>query len=160
MRTSACMDGTLKNQPNKMRMTPQYFPYILCHFANYALCFLVVCTGGLWKTVWWVVLGVQSMYVDVQGESVMLWVAAEWNHIAAGHGRYRLSIIKWLMFFENHDCHTYVQLHSCFHLVADHWTNRYEGSLFNVRHVAMQHITGRSQGREYLPAHSQLDIKK
>ena len=28
-----------------------HHPYILCHFANDALCLLVVCIGGLWKAV-------------------------------------------------------------------------------------------------------------
>ena len=46
MKTSACRVGTIKNQPNKMGMTPQHHPYILCHFANYALCLLVVCIGS------------------------------------------------------------------------------------------------------------------
>ena len=60
MKTSACRDGTLKNQPNKMGTTPQHshHPYILCHFANYVLCLLVVCIGWLWKAVGKVLLGV------------------------------------------------------------------------------------------------------
>ena len=36
------------------------------------LCVFVVCRG-LWKAVWWVVLGV---HVDLHGEWVMLWLAA------------------------------------------------------------------------------------
>ena len=40
MKTNACRDGTLKNQPNKVGTTPQHMhphhPHILCHFANYA----------------------------------------------------------------------------------------------------------------------------
>ena len=41
--------------------TLSHHPYILCHFVNYALCLLVVCMGGLWKPVGWVVLGEQCM---------------------------------------------------------------------------------------------------
>ena len=40
--------------------------------------FLVVCRG-LWKAVWWVVLGV---HVGVHGEWVMLWVGAMYNVLA------------------------------------------------------------------------------
>ena len=85
MKTSACRDGTLKSQPNKIGMTPQYFhntftilshhPYILCHFATYALCLLFVCIGGLWKAVGWVVLHRCVVHYAVHGER-MLWVAA------------------------------------------------------------------------------------
>ena len=42
------------------------------------LCVLVV-YRGLWKAVWWVVLGV---HVDVHGEWVMLWMAAMYNVLA------------------------------------------------------------------------------
>ena len=31
--------------------TLSHHSYILCHFANYVSCLLVVCTGGLWKAV-------------------------------------------------------------------------------------------------------------
>ena len=42
--------------------TISHHPYILCHFAKNALCLLlVVCIGGLWKAVGWVVLGVECM---------------------------------------------------------------------------------------------------
>ena len=54
------------------------------------MCLLVVCEG-LWKAVWWVVLGV---HVDVHGEWVMLWVAAMYNVLAiTEHGRYGLSCL-------------------------------------------------------------------
>ena len=35
-----------------------HHPDTLCHFANHAFCLFVVCTGGLWKAVGLVVLGV------------------------------------------------------------------------------------------------------
>ena len=38
-----------------------HHPYVLCHFANYALCLLVVCIGGLLKAVGGVGLGVECM---------------------------------------------------------------------------------------------------
>ena len=44
MKTSACRDGTLKNQPNKIGTTYLHYPY-------YALCLLVVCIAGLWKAI-------------------------------------------------------------------------------------------------------------
>ena len=50
--------------------------YILCHFANCALCLLVVCIGGLWKAVGREVVGVYVVHADVHGECVTLWVAA------------------------------------------------------------------------------------
>ena len=50
-----------------MEMTPQHIPPLTqIRFA----CFLVV-SRGLWKAVWWVVLGV---HVDVHGE----WVVCGW----------------------------------------------------------------------------------
>ena len=60
--------------------TPYYtytshHPYILCHFANYALCLLFVVIEEFWKAVGWVVMHEQVVHVDVHGE-VMLWVAA------------------------------------------------------------------------------------
>ena len=57
-------------------MTPQYFHIItpfFFHFANYALCLLFVCIGGLWNAVGWVVLHGCVVHVYVHGE-VMLWV--------------------------------------------------------------------------------------
>ena len=51
--------GTLKNQPNKMGTTPQYFPPSLHLVPFCQLCFvLVVCIRGLWKAGGWLVLGV------------------------------------------------------------------------------------------------------
>ena len=51
---SACRDGTLKI-PTKLDGNDatilSHHPHILCHFANYALCLLFVCIGGLWKAV-------------------------------------------------------------------------------------------------------------
>ena len=38
--------------------THLHHPYILYHFANYAVCLLVVCISGLWKAVGMVLLGV------------------------------------------------------------------------------------------------------
>ena len=53
-KTSACRDGTLKI-PTKLDGNDatilSHHPHILCHFANYALCLLFVCIGGLWKAV-------------------------------------------------------------------------------------------------------------
>ena len=45
--------------------THTHHPYILCHFANYVLCLLVVCIGGLRKVVGRVLLCV--VHVDVHG---------------------------------------------------------------------------------------------
>ena len=61
MKTSTCRDETLKNSQTKWErhhntFTPPYI-CILCHFANYALCLLVICTGGLWKAAGRVLLG-------------------------------------------------------------------------------------------------------
>ena len=65
-----------------MGMTPQHFHTIptSCAFLLpltqiCLVCLLVVCRG-LWKAVWWVVLGV---HVDVHEDWVMLWVAAMYN---------------------------------------------------------------------------------
>ena len=63
MTSQKCRDGSLKNQPNWMGMTPQHFHTILtscaiCHrLHKYGLCLLVACRG-LWKAVGWVVVGV------------------------------------------------------------------------------------------------------
>ena len=65
----------LNNNQTNMNDTTIHHPYILCHFASYILCLLVVCIGGLWKAI-----GVGSagygVHVDVHGEWVMLWEAA------------------------------------------------------------------------------------
>ena len=76
MKTSTYRDGTLKNQPNKMGMTPQHIhtiPYILCYFANYALCLLHrrVVEGSV------VGIGGFVVHVDVHGECVTLWLDME-----------------------------------------------------------------------------------
>ena len=52
-----------------------HHPYIFCHFANYTLCLLFVCIGGLGKAVEWVVVYGCVVHVDVH-EEVLLWVAA------------------------------------------------------------------------------------
>ena len=39
-----------------------HHPYILCHFANYALCLLIVCIGELWKAVGREVVGALANY--------------------------------------------------------------------------------------------------
>ena len=70
--------GTLKNQPNKMGMTPQYFYTIPTSRANLptvCLCLLVVCRRGLsctWKAVVWVC----STCVVVHSEWVVLLMVA------------------------------------------------------------------------------------
>ena len=76
---SVCRDGSLKNQPNKMGMTPQYFHTILnlVPFANYAFVF-VVCTGGLWK----------CTLMCMDSEFYCGWLL---NVVATVHGRYGLS---------------------------------------------------------------------
>ena len=94
MKTNACRDGTLKNQPNNMGTTPQHIfshhPYIVCHFANYALCLLVVCIRG-WKAVGRVVLGVWCMLICA-------WKVCYGgcNVVAVEHGRYSLSCMQKL----------------------------------------------------------------
>ena len=68
-----------------MGMTPQHLFTILTSCAilplltQICLVSLLVVCRGLWKAVWWVVLGV---HVDVHGEWVMLWVAAMYNVLA------------------------------------------------------------------------------
>ena len=68
-----------------MGMTPQHFHTfptscaILPPLTQILFAFVVVCRGGLWKAVWWVVLGV---HVDVHGEWVMLWMATMYNVLA------------------------------------------------------------------------------
>ena len=51
---------SLKNQSNYVDWNDTtlllHHPYILCHFAKYALCLSFVYIGGLWKAVRWVVL--------------------------------------------------------------------------------------------------------
>ena len=56
-KTSGCSDGTLKNQPNKMRTTPQHIHTIPIHLVPFCqVCFVfvscvhrrVVCIGELW----------------------------------------------------------------------------------------------------------------
>ena len=61
-----------------MGMTPTSCAILLLLTQICFVCLLVVCRG-LWKAVWWVVLGV---HVDVHGEWVILWVAAMYNVLA------------------------------------------------------------------------------
>ena len=63
-------------------------PYISVHFATYALCLLVVCIGGLWKAVGWVVLGVQCMLMCMGSELCCGWLQCS---CYPEHGRYGLS---------------------------------------------------------------------
>ena len=87
MKTSACRDGTLKNQPNYIdgndSTTLSHHSYILCHFAaayTNMLCVFVSC--------------VQRVVEDsVVSAWVMFWVAAIYNVLATEHGRYGLSCL-------------------------------------------------------------------
>ena len=65
--------------------THSHYPYILCHFANYVLCLLVVCIAGLWKVVGRVLLCV--VHIDVHG---VCCVVGGCNVVATKHGRYSL----------------------------------------------------------------------
>ena len=74
MKTSACRDATLKNQPNEMGTTPQHIHTIPTSCAICQLCFVFVsCMHRR------VVEGSGEgsarciMHVDVYGECVMLW---------------------------------------------------------------------------------------
>ena len=57
----------------RLRATYTY-PYSLCHFANYVLCLLVVCIGGLWKAVGREVVGVQCMLMCMESVLRCGWV--------------------------------------------------------------------------------------
>ena len=73
MKTSACRDGTLKNQPNKMGMIPQYFPLSL-HLVP-----TMPCVSGVHRRVVegsGVVIPGGVVHVYVYGDRVMLWIAA------------------------------------------------------------------------------------
>ena len=79
MKTSTCRDGTLKNQPNKIGTTPQYFYTIPTSCAILPTIFVfVTCVHRR------VVLGMEAcgtsstgcvVHVVVYGECVVLWVA-------------------------------------------------------------------------------------
>ena len=71
--------------------THSHHPYILCHFANYFLCLLVMCMGGLWKVVGRVLLYV--VHVDVHG---VCCVVGGCNVVATDHCRYCLSCMQKL----------------------------------------------------------------
>ena len=80
------MEPSKANQSNGNDTTIlSHHPYILCHFASYALCLLVVCIGGLWKAVGWVVLGVDCMLICMGSE--LCCGRLQCNE----HGRYTLS---------------------------------------------------------------------
>ena len=71
MKTSACRDGTLKNQPNKMETTLQHIYTIptSCAILPTMLCvLLVVCIAGLWKAYSWEGIAGCVVHVDVRGE--------------------------------------------------------------------------------------------
>ena len=100
-------------------------PYILCHFADYALCLLVVFIGRLRKAVGWVVLSVQCMlmcmlmciesklYVGVaatcywtwQMWSVMYAESVEWMSIAVSVWYVGVWVMLWT--FVTAECGTY-----------------------------------------------------
>ena len=60
-----CMYGWNPQKPAKQdgndTTTHSHHPYILYHFANYGLCLLVMCIGGLWEAVGRVLLVVECM---------------------------------------------------------------------------------------------------
>ena len=91
MKTSACRDGILKNQPNKMGMTPQHIFTPSCHFANYALCLLVVCIAELWKAVGRVLLGAYCMLMCM--ESVYFVGGC---NVVACEGMFLVGCCSWL----------------------------------------------------------------
>ena len=92
------MEPSKTNQTNGNDTTIlSHHPYILCHFASYALCLLVVCIGGLWKAVGWVVLGVDCMLICMGRELCcgrlqcsMEW-KMEWN---SEHAQLQLSCVS------------------------------------------------------------------
>ena len=51
-----------------MNDTTIHHPYILCHFASYVLCLLVVCIGGLFMEGSGVGSAGYGVHVDVHGE--------------------------------------------------------------------------------------------
>ena len=58
--------------------TISHHPYILWCFANYVLCLLVVCIGGLWKAVGWVVLSLDPRPFWPQGLGSRLGIVLAW----------------------------------------------------------------------------------
>ena len=85
MKTSTCRDGTLKNQPNKIGTTPQYFYTIptSCAILPTMHCVCYLCAqkgclghGSLWNEQYWVCSARWCVvHVVVYGECVVLWVA-------------------------------------------------------------------------------------
>ena len=98
MKTSACRDGTVKNQPNKMGTTPQHIHTIPTSCAILpTVCLLVVCRRGLsctWKGVAWVC----SACVVVHSAWVVLYVLlmVAMHFVAAECGRYGPSCVQKL----------------------------------------------------------------
>ena len=71
--------------------TTTHYPYSLYHFANYALCLLVVCIAGLWKTVG-LELGYCCMLMCVES----VYVVGGCSVVGTEHGRYSLSCMQKL----------------------------------------------------------------
>ena len=91
MKTSACRDGKLENQPNKMGMTPQHIHTIPTSCAILPTMFCVCYIGGLWKVVGRVLLCI--VHIVVHG---VCCVAGGCNVVATEHGRYSLSCVQKL----------------------------------------------------------------
>ena len=72
--------------------TLSHHPYVLCHFSitcTNMLCVFVVCRG-LWKAVWWVVVGVWCMLMCMGSGLCCVWVQCSCH---SEHGRYGLSCL-------------------------------------------------------------------
>ena len=76
--SAKCIGQCLQLPPQQFYTIPTSCA-ILPPLTKICFAFLIVVCRGLWKAVWWVVLGV---HVDVHGEWVMLWVAAMYNVLA------------------------------------------------------------------------------
>ena len=95
MKTGACRDGILKNQPNKMEWHHNTFTPSLHLVPFCQLCLvLVVSIGELWKAVGWVVLG--HIYSACWCAWRVSCVLGGCNAIATKHGRYGLSCMQKL----------------------------------------------------------------
>ena len=72
MKTSACRDGTLKNQPNKMGTTPQHIYTIPIHLVPFCqLCFVFAsCVHSRVVEDSWKGIAGCLVHVDVHGEWV------------------------------------------------------------------------------------------
>ena len=94
MKTSACRDGTLKNQPNKMGTTPQHFHTIPTS------CAILPCASGNSvhrRVIEGSGLGTAgcAVHVDVHALTVS-GVVGCYNAVATEHGRYGLSCMQKL----------------------------------------------------------------